>query len=110
MALSSLPFKSFGSPEAHTEYAAPGTEQLDVLGWAKKGVLKSDVVPLTHRQQPSDVASLAPIQYESLNSALTATYSWLEEKVAKYPAQPFALAASAAVFAVAKSTGPLTNW
>ena len=62
MALSSLPFKSFGSPVAHTEYAPPGTEQLDAFGWAKKAVLKSDVVPLTQRQQPSDVASLAPIQ------------------------------------------------
>ena len=67
-------------------------------------------MPLTQRQQPSDVASLAPIQYESLNNALTAAYSWLEVKVAKYPAQPFALAASAAAFAVAKSTGPLTYW
>ena len=67
-------------------------------------------MPLTQRQQPSDVASLAPIQYESLNNALTAAYSWLEENVARYPAQPFARAASAEIFAVAKSTGPLTYW
>mgnify|MGYP000909529276 CR=1 FL=1 len=33
----------------------------------------------------------AEIENESLNNALTAAYSWLEVKVAKYPAQPFAL-------------------
>ena len=80
-------------------------EQLTAFAAAKKGPLKSEEVPFIHFQQPSEASSLAPIQCARLpetEAAMVASAS--EVIVTRYPAQPFARADSAAVFAAAKST------
>jgi len=55
--------KSLGSFAAHLENVSEATQPV-ALAAAKNGPDISDDVPFTHLQQPSEDASLAPIQNE----------------------------------------------